>query len=151
MENNEKIEAEIKEKISNNSKKVLKIVKEHKDKNNIDIMANITKQAFSEVYDIICHMDLEKEIPNDFLELINKNRDVQYKVNIDYSKSINEQELQKGTRVLLAIIYREYLCSEEERNDLIRKDKEELNRIEAELREKYNPNNLFKKGIDKKY
>ena len=77
-----------------------------------------------------------------FLE---KNQDKEYKVNIDYNKSINEQMLMKETRALLAIIYRDYLCSSEKRKELIYKDKEEFNRMEEEKREKYNPNNIFKK------
>lgn len=113
-------------------------------------MLNITKQAFSEVYDIIYNMELYNEIPKSFIDLIDSNRDTQYKVNIDYSKSINEQELQKGTRVLLSLIYRDYLCSEEERQILIKKDKEELKKIEEELREKYNPDNLFKNKKENK-
>lgn len=112
-------------------------------------MVNITKEVCSEVYDIIYHMKLEKKIPKGFIELINKNRDMEYKVNIDYSKNINDQELQRGTKVLLSIIYRDYLCSEEERKALIKRDQEELKRIEEEKREKYNPDNLLKKNIEK--
>lgn len=107
-------------------------------------MLNITKQAFSEVYDIIYNMEIYKKIPKSFIELIDNNRDEHYKVNIDYEKSMNEQELQRGTRVILSLIYRDYLCSEEERKILIQKDKETLEKIEEEIREKYNPDNIFK-------
>ena len=107
-------------------------------------MVNITSEVCSEVYDIIYNMKLYNKIPKGFIEIINKNRNPQYKVNIDYSKSINEQELQRGTRVVLALIYRDYLCSEEERKALIQKDKDELKKIENELKERYNPDNLFK-------
>ena len=110
-------------------------------------MLNITKQAFSEVYDIIYNMGIYNEIPKSFIELINSNRDIEYKVNIDYTQSLNEQELQKGTRVLLSLIYMDYLCSQEERQMLIQKDKNELIKIEEEKREKYNPEILFKKQV----
>lgn len=113
-------------------------------------MLNITKQEFSEVYDIIFNMELYNKIPKSFIELIDNNRDTSYKVNIDYSKSINEQELKKGTRVLLSLIYRDYLCSEEERQTLIKKDKEELKKAEEELRERYSPDNLFKNKSENK-
>lgn len=43
------------------------------------------------------------------------------------------------------MIYRDYICTAEKRNALIQADKKELERIENELREKYNPDNLFKK------
>lgn len=108
-------------------------------------MKYMTGQSCSEVYDIIYKMNLYNRIPENFIELIKANRDVQYKVNIDYSKNINEQKLQKGTRVLLALIYRDFLCSSEKKQELIKKDKEELSKIENELKEKYNPDNLFAK------
>ena len=107
-------------------------------------MLHITKEAFSEVYDIIYNFEINNKIPKNFIELIDNNRDKQYKVNIDYTKSINDQELQKGTRVILALIYRDYLCSIEERECLIKQDKEILEKIEKEKREKYNYDNLFK-------
>ena len=109
-------------------------------------MLNITGQVFSEVYDIIYNMKIYNQIPKEFVQLIDDNRDKQYKVNIDYSKNINEQELQRGTRVILSLIYRDYLCSREEKQVLINKDKEEIKKYEEALREKYNPDNIFKKS-----
>lgn len=108
-------------------------------------MLNITEQVFSEVYDIIYNMKIDNYIPKEFVELINNNRDKQYKVNIDYSKSINDQELQRGTRVILSLIYRDFLCNKEERQFLVNKDKEDIKKYEEALREKYNTDNLFKK------
>ena len=109
-------------------------------------MVNITNQVFSEVYDIIYHMEEElfNKIPKGFIKMIQQNRDENFAVNIDYSKSINDQELQRGTRVVLSLIYRDYICSKEEREEIIKTDEEELKRVEEELKEKYNPDNLFK-------
>ena len=50
-----------------------------------------------------------------------------YKVNIDYTKTINEQELLRETRVILSLIYRDYLCTDEQRKEIILNDKKELN------------------------
>lgn len=108
-------------------------------------MKYITSQSCSEVYDIIYKMNLYDKIPKSFIELIKSNRNPEYKVNIDYSRNINEQNLQKGTRIILALIYRDFLCSSEKKEELRVKDKEELLKIEKELREKYNPDNIFKK------
>ena len=146
--NEEKIQ-EQEEKILRNVKKIKEIINRNKDINQM-MYNNIkdNKRVYNEIYDIISHMEsrLTNKIPKDFIKLIEQNRDENIKVNIDYSKSINEQELQRETRVVLSLIYRDYLCSEEERNALIEKDKKELESIEAELREKYNPDNLFKKA-----
>ena len=107
----------------------------------------INEISFSEVYEIILHMDKElvKKIPVKFINFIKQNKKDNYITNIDYTKSINEQELQRGTRVILSIIYRDYLCNDEKKKELMQKDNLKLRKMEEELREKYNPDNLFKK------
>lgn len=114
-------------------------------------MVIITNSVCSEVYDIIQHMQKElfDKIPKNFIELMKQNRDENCIVNIDYSRKINNQELQKGTKVVLSLIYRDYLCTEEQRKQIIKKDEEELRSIREELREKYNPDNLFKNKVNK--
>lgn len=109
-------------------------------------MVNITRQVCNEVYDIIYNMETElfNKIPKGFINIIEQNRDTNFNCNIDYSKSINEQELQRETRIILSLIYRDYLCSENERKKIVEQDNEELRQMEQELREKYNPDNLFK-------
>ncbi len=111
---------------------------------------NTTYQAFSEVYDIINHMEynLYNKIPKQFIEMLERTRDKNYKFKIDYSKNINNQELLHETRVILSIIYRDYLCTIEQKEKLKEKDKEELKKEEELLREKYNPDNLFIKKED---
>lgn len=108
-------------------------------------MVDITKEVCSEVYDIIQHMEINlcDKIPNSFINLIKKNIDGNYLIRIDYSKKIYEQNLQKGTRVILSLIYRDYLCSAEEKEKIIKKDNDELKKIQENLREKYNPDNIF--------
>ena len=100
---------------------------------------NTTMQALSEVYSIINHLDknLYKRIPNNFIKMIENNRDLKYDVNIDYTKNINEQNLLQETRVILSLIYRDYLCTKEDREKIILKDKKELEQNEQILREKY--------------
>ena len=100
---------------------------------------NTTIQAFSEVYSIINHLDnnLYKKIPDNFIKMIENNRDLKYDVDIDYTKNINEQNLLHETRVILSLIYRDYLCTKEEREKIILKDKKELEQNEQMLREKY--------------
>ena len=107
----------------------------------------INEISFSEVYEIILHMDKElvKKIPDKFINFIKQNKKDDYITSIDYTKSINEQELQRGTRVLLSIIYRDYLCNDKKKKELLQNDNLELRKIEEELRAKYNPDNLFKK------
>lgn len=100
-------------------------------------MKEINK-AFAEVSSIIKHMDKEMyvKIPKGFIGLIENNKDKEYKVNIDYTKSINEQKLLQDTRVILALIYRDYFCSPDKKQQLITEDKEEIRKAEEILKEK---------------
>lgn len=101
-------------------------------------MKNTINQAFSETYDVINHMskEMQEKIPKSFINLIKENRDLDYKVNIDYSKDIKEQLL-KETKIILSLVYRDYLCSSEKREELLALDIEEIRREEKSSQEKY--------------
>ena len=101
-------------------------------------MKNTVNQAFSETYDVINHMskEMQEKIPKSFINLIKENRDLDYKVNIDYSKDIKEQLL-KETKIILSLVYRDYLCSSEKREELLALDIEEIRREEKSSQEKY--------------
>jgi len=109
-------------------------------------MENTISQAFAEVYDIIMHLekDLYNKIPKSFLELLEKNRDKEYKFNIDYLKDINEQYLLQDTRAILALIYRDFLCDEEQRLKLKEQDEILLEKNKKKLYEKHNTDNIFR-------
>lgn len=109
-------------------------------------MENTINQAFAEVYDIIMHLenDLYKKIPKSFIELVEQNRDKEYKCNIDYLKDINEQYLLQDTRAILALIYRDFLCDEEQRLKLKEQDEKQLEKSKKILYEKYNTDNIFR-------
>lgn len=97
--------------------------------------------AFSEVYDIICHMDenLKNKISPKFIKIIKDNRNEEYKVNIDYSKNINNQNILHDTKVILSVIYRDFLVNNQTKLELQKKDR-------LAIEEKYNPDNIFKKS-----
>ena len=101
-------------------------------------MRNTTKEAFCEVYDIIKHMDkeMQEKIPNNFMNLIKENKALNYEFNIDYKKDIKNQILRE-TKIILSLIYRDYLCSKEKREELLALDLEEIRREEKILQEKY--------------
>ena len=97
-----------------NSLKVLELInssKKNERERDTDDNRNNINQAFSEVYDIVNHIekDLYNKIPKNFIAMLEKNKDEKYVPQIDYSKSINEQKLLKDTRVILSLIYRDYI------------------------------------------
>ncbi len=101
-------------------------------------MKNTTNQAFSEVYDVINHMnkEMQEKIPKSFINLIKETRDLDYEFNIDYTVDIKKQLL-KETKIILSIIYRDYLCSQEKRKKLLDIDLEEIKKEEKILQDKY--------------
>ena len=107
-------------------------------------MSEIKNKAVSEVIDVLKHSEIEvtQKIPKKFIEFLTKNSDRDYIPNIDYSEENWENSIEEDAKVLIALIYRDYIMSEEEKEKVI----EEAERQEQEIREKYNPDNLFKKN-----
>lgn len=101
-------------------------------------MKNTINQAFTEVYDVINHMEIEmqEKIPQKFINLIKENRDLDYKLNINYKEDIKKQLLRES-KVILSLIYRDFLCSKEKKEKLLQLDLEEIRKEEKFLREKY--------------
>jgi len=109
------------------------------------------KEAFTEVIEIINMMpdELANKIPSKFKEMLEEESDKEYKPNIQ--EPLEQQKLKNETIIILGLIYRDFLCSLEEKRKLQEKDARELQEmekaLEEELREKYNPDDIFKKRI----
>ena len=108
-------------------------------------MEKIYQEAFAEVDEIlkIMPIDLLSKIPAQFRQIISENKADNYKVEI--KEPLEEENLKKETVIILGLIYRDFLASPEEREELQVKDAEELKRIEQEMQEQYDVENIFKK------
>lgn len=104
-------------------------------------------RALKEVYVILenSESNIKEKIPENFKNFIVKNMDNEYNPHIDFNNQNWENNILEETQQILAIIYRDYLVSKEEREILLKEESEEEKRIEKELREKYNSDNIFKK------
>lgn len=88
--------------------------------------------------------DLDK-IPNKFMTFLKDNACKDYKCEFDYTRPLEKLNLKNETRGLIAIICLNYWCeTEEQRNNFRKHLDENEKRYQEELREKYNPDNLFK-------
>lgn len=102
-------------------------------------------KAYTELLEILKYVSknsLEK-IPKENLEMYNLNKDKNYNYEYDNNLEFEDQKMSRLTRILIANIYIQYWASEEERKILNQRDKEELEQIEIEKRNTYNPDNLF--------
>ena len=115
-------------------------------------MKEIDRQAVAEVLEILNNNEKEitDKISDKFMRFLQENADKEYKVNIDFSNEHWDDTIKKETKVILALIYRDYLVPEEEKIRLLKEEKERLDKEEKELREKYNPDNLFKNNVTTK-
>lgn len=107
---------------------------------------------FSEIDMILENMEEKytNEIPNRLKKFIKENKKKDYITSINFSKPLEEQELQKETKILLAILYINYWCEDEQEKDLLLKRFAENEKIkEKEAREKYNPDNIFNNKYSK--
>ena len=104
------------------------------------------KQAFTEVNEIIKLMPIElvNKIPKKFRVMIEEEKDNEYYPQI--KEPIEKCKLKNETIVILGLVYRDFLCSPEEKTRLQAKDARELQEIEKEIKEQYNPDDIFKKN-----
>ena len=103
------------------------------------------EEAFVEVDEILKMMpiDLISKIPMKFRQVISENKAKDYKIEI--KEPLEEEKLKEETVVILGLIYRDFLASPDEREELQLKDAEELKRIELEMKQQYDIDNVFKK------
>ncbi len=102
-------------------------------------MEECYREAFVEVLDIINHTELElvNKISKKFIDFLNQNKSLSYKSQINFN-NINWQETVKPqTQEVIALIYRDYLVTDEKRIELAQEEEREFN-------EKYSYENLFK-------
>ena len=109
----------------------------------------VTKELSEAAVEFNCILDNSSQeiidkIPQKFIEFMKNIASTTYKFNYDKSKKLNEQDIKPETRGLISLVYQDYICSEDEKKDYILKCKNYEIKKEEELREKYNPDNVFK-------
>lgn len=105
------------------------------------------KEAYTEISKILYCMDEKyvKKIPNKLKEFFKRNSLPDYNFNVDMNKPLSEQNLKRKTLAILAMLNINYWCEDEKhKQDLLHKYNENEKLYLEELREKYNPDNLFK-------
>lgn len=109
-------------------------------------MDNKYRKALVEVIQVLNNAEdkLVEKIPKKFINFLYENQDKDYQVYIDFADEEWQEQLMDETRAILSLIYRDFIVSKEERQELLKEEKKEQLKREEELREKYNPDKLFK-------
>ena len=101
-------------------------------------MIQDSKIAYSEIYAIINLMEDQfiDKVPKKIKDFFEEERDKEYYPIIDVNIELDEQNLQRETLVILAILSLNYWCeSEEEKQKLIKAYSENEKKNETEIKE----------------
>lgn len=106
-----------------------------------------TIQTCSEIY---CLLEYFPEsyvckVPKKLLDLIKKNSNSEYFIEVDVNKPLEEQTITERTKHTLLALKYNYWSDEIEKRNIIEKLSNNERGYEEELREKFNSDNLFKK------
>lgn len=106
-------------------------------------------EASAEINEILKYLPKEEveKIPSKLREFFKEVSRKDYVTNINPNMPLDKQQIKEKTKDIIALIYRNYWCSEEERKELDQKLIENDKKFEEELREKYNPDNIFKNNV----
>lgn len=117
-------------------------------------MENSLSKAYAEVLLILAYMEQKyiDMIPKKLLELFGEGKDKNYRPNINPNISLAEQNLQRKTLALLAMLNLNYWCKDENEKQEIDFDKKEhcLKEQEKEYNYQKEKINYLKKWKDKK-
>jgi len=103
-------------------------------------------EGISETLDILNHLEKEytNKIPEKLINFFEKNKSKNYICNFDHSKKINEMGLKEITKDILTILYIKYWANSKEKAEYTILLKENEKKYQKHLKEKYNPDNIFK-------
>lgn len=88
------------------------------------------------------------KIPKKLLKFFTEVASEDYKPQLDFSQELDKIELMEKTKDILAMLYRNYWCSEEERKEYDILINENEKRYQEELKQKYSVENLFKQRLE---
>lgn len=96
-------------------------------------------REYNEVVEILNHIPKEdyNKIPKNMINMFKANIDSDYNFKFNTKKSLQEQNVSKEAKIIIAILYRDYWATEEQRRKIIAKEKYDTQKIEEEKREKY--------------
>lgn len=106
----------------------------------------VLSNTYEEVYQMLKHMNKATvmKIPNNVLNNIIKNRNSNFKTNIDTTDLFNQENVSKEAIDLLSWIAYNYLLDNEKKQKIDKINQSFYIEVEKEKLSKYNPNDIFK-------
>lgn len=110
-------------------------------------MKQETKEIYSELYQILTLLGEEyiEKLPHNLPKLLEEKRNLEYIPQYTGKIPFNQQQVRKETLAILAVIHLNYWCEdEEEKQKLLQMLNKNEQSFQEELREQYNPDEIFK-------
>ncbi len=108
------------------------------------------KEIYSEVYQVLNLLgnDYIDKLPTSLINMLKEKREVNYNSQYTDNIPLNEQNIKKETMSIIVLLYLNYWCKDEnEKLEVKNILKENEDKYQMKLREKYNPDNIFKNHI----
>lgn len=101
--------------------------------------------AYTEVLEILKNISQEdyNKVSKEKINLFEHNANKEYIFNYDSTKTLEEQNVSKTARAIIAILFRDYWATDEQRNKIKAFQNNKRHQIEEENRQKYNTD-IFK-------
>ena len=103
--------------------------------------------AYSEVLEILKYISKEdyEKIPNSKIELFETNHNKEYIFKYNPNKTLDEQNVSKTAKAIIAILFRDYWATDEQKDKIIRKQNYDRQILEEQKKSMYDVENIFKK------
>lgn len=107
--------------------------------------------AYSEVLEILKYIPKEDydKIDKELIDVFLTNHNVEYIFKYNPKKTLNEQDVSKKAKTIIAILFRDYWSTDVQRQRILAKEKYDLEKEEQRKKELYNPDELFKNKYEK--
>lgn len=93
---------------------------------------NYTNEClYKDIYVIIEMMEdeLKNRINLQFVEFLKENKNDEFEGTIDKNVPIKQQNLRKEIKIMMSLIYINYFCEKEKRDEILRKEKENIDKF----------------------
>lgn len=109
-----------------------------------DVAVEVIEVLYNSDSSIIC------KIPYKIIEVLQeKSEESEKKVNFKEDVELKDQDISEESKAILSILYRDYICSEEEKAEVNKIFEKNQKQYEESQREKYNPDKIFQKQDNK--
>lgn len=102
--------------------------------------------AYAEVVEILKYIPIKdyNKIPNNKIQVFEKYAQKDYKFVYNPEISLKNQNVSEKAKTIIALLFRDYWATQEQRDKIIAKENYDMQKLEKEKQEKYKTEDIFK-------